>query len=261
MRLMRNLLLTLSILVVALGLVVAAGAAYARHDNAYRVQRADSLVRDLRQLAIGKSDYKAANAIATKFGNAPRPYAGDYYKENCAARDHLESCAFIFAINDSPIERLWLKYPFLPHFGVRDWWGNAVIVVSHGAVNQYSFLLWYEMSNGQRRGFGTRGSEGLPKYKPVQAQISDAYSVERNEVDIGMRQRAFGLQSSLTPAATAAERKRALNFDFACLAERRGCGEICEVMPDGWRDFYEKRGHLDVDKFGPAYLFCDSSPK
>jgi len=74
-------------------------------------------------------------------------------------------------------------------------------------------------------------------------------------------ERGFGLQSSLTPAATAAERQRASHFDFACLAQRQGCGEICEVMPDAWRDFYERRGHLDVETFGSAYLFCGNPPK
>src|SRR5207248_365089 len=136
MKLMRNSLLTLSILVIAISLLVVAGAAYVRHDNTYRVQRADSLVRNLRQLVIGKSGYKVAEAIATKFGNAPPPYWGsDYPKENCAARDHLESCAFIIAMNDSPVERLWLKHPSLPHFGIGDWRGSAVIVVTDDAVN------------------------------------------------------------------------------------------------------------------------------
>ena len=60
-------------------------------------------------------------------GNAPTPYCTSVYpKENCAARGHLKSCAFIIAMNDSSIERLSLKYPFLPHLGIRDWWGNAV---------------------------------------------------------------------------------------------------------------------------------------
>jgi hypothetical protein len=228
------------------------------HDNAYRVQRADSLVRDLRQLTIGRSDYKVAEAIATKFGNAPPPYWGSAYpKENCAARDHLESCAFIIAMNDSPIERLWLKHPSLPHLGVRDWRGSVVIIVGNGVVNHYSFSVWYESSNGQQRGFGTRESEDLPKYERVQARISDSYSVERN----GASGTGFGLQSSLTPAATEVERSRASHFAFACLAQRQGCGEICEVMPDAWLDFYEKRGRLDVETYGSAYLFCSEPPK
>lgn len=259
---MRNSLLILSILLVAICLAVVAVAAYVRHDNAYRVQRAESLVQNLRQLAIGKSDYKVAEAIATKFGNAPPPYwRSDYPKENCAAHDHFESCAFIIVMNDSPIERLWLKHRSLPHLGVRGWWGSAVIVVTSGVVNDYRFSVWYESSDGQWRGFGTREGEGLPKYERVQARISDSYSVERNDVDISMKERAFGLQSSLTPAATAAERQRASGFDFACLAQRQGCGEICEVMPDAWRDFYEKRGRFDVETSGSAYMFCSEPPK
>jgi hypothetical protein len=258
MRLMRKPPLTLSILVVAIGLVVVAGAVYMRHDYASRVRRADSLVRNLRQLAIGKSDYKVAEAIATKFGNAPPPYwTSAYPKENCAARDHLEPCAFIIAMNDSPIERLWLKHPSLPHLGVRDWRGSAVIVVTNGAVNHYSFSVWYESSNGQWRGFGMRESEDLPKYERVQARISDSYSIERS----GTSETGFGLQSSLTPAATETERWRASHFVLACLDQRQSCGEICEVMPDAWRDFYEKRGRFDVEASGSAYLFCSEPPK
>lgn len=102
---MRKALLTLSILGVAIGLVVVAGAGYLRRDNASRVQRADGLVRNLGTLIVGKSDYKAAEAIATNFGSAPAPYwTSSYPKDNCAARNHLDSCSFIIAMNDSPIE-------------------------------------------------------------------------------------------------------------------------------------------------------------
>jgi hypothetical protein len=91
-----------------------------------------------------------------------------------------------------------------------------------------------------RGGVGTRGSDDLPKYQQVQARISNSYSIER----IGTSETGFGLQSSLTPAATETERWRARHFAFACLAQGRGCGETCEVMPDAWRDFYEKRGRF-----------------
>ena len=67
------------------------------------------------------------------------------------------------------------------------------------------------------------------------------------------------LEASLTPTATAAEQKRAWNFNLACL-QNQACGEICDVMPDAWRDFYVGRGHFDVEKYGPAYLFCKNPP-
>jgi hypothetical protein len=47
----------LLIVVVAIAVVIGVWTAYAQHDNAYRVERAQNVVRDLQQLAIGKSDY------------------------------------------------------------------------------------------------------------------------------------------------------------------------------------------------------------
>jgi hypothetical protein len=98
--------------------------------------------------------------------------------------------------------------------------------------------------------------------RAVQARISDAYSVQRNDIltDDKPRDVGFELEASLTPMASAAERKRAWNLNFACLVQNQGCGEICDVMPDAWRDFYSGRGHFDVEKYGPAYLFCKNPP-
>jgi hypothetical protein len=255
---MRKTLRVLLIVAVAIGLVVVAWTAYAQHDNAYRVERAQNVVRDLQQLAIGKSDYQVAEAIAAKFGNAPPPEGRDYYKENCAARDHLERCTYSISMNNSPLETALLRHPSLPRLGVRDWFGNAQISIASGTVADYSFWVWYKASNGRWRGFGARESPTLPKFEPVVARISDSYSIRRDDL---RGENGFGLQSSLTPAATAAERQAAWHFDFACLARKQGCGEICEVMPDAWKDFYEKRGHLDAEQFGSAYLFCSKPPK
>ena len=255
---MRKTLLTLLIVSIAVGVGVASWASYAQHDNAYRVSRAQKLVREIQQLAIGKSDYHAAEAIAREFGNAPPPEGRDYYKENCAAREHIENCTFLVSLNDSPMETVYLRHPSLPHLGAEDWWGYAEISMANGTVLQYSFWVWYKASDGNWRGFARRESQALPQYELVDAHISDSYSIQRIDFK---RKNGFGLQSSLTPRATQAERQRASRFDFACLAQKQGCGEICEVMPDAWRDFYEARGHLDVEKLGPGYLFCSEPPK
>lgn len=256
---MRTLLLIVLIALFATGLVIVGGTVYVRHDNAHQVDRAKALVRGLQELVIDKSDYKAAEAIATKFGSAPPPKGGAYPKENCAA-GYSEGCAFIIAMNDSPVQRHWFRHPSLPHFGIRDWSGYAVIVMSHGTVHQYSFYVWYVASNGHWRGFGAREFESLPKYERVQARISDSYSVEGIVSDMPTNGRGFGLRSSLTPLATPTERQRASRLDFACLAQTQGCGEICDVMPDAWQDFYLKRGRFDVEKLGSEYLFCSKPP-
>jgi len=259
----RKPLLLVAIVVIIAGILCVAAATYVRHDNESRVGRAKSLVHNLQQLQVGESNSKLAAAIAAEFGNAPPPanFGGRYPKENCAAAAPLESCAYILAMNDSPMQRLLLKHPSLPHFWVRDWWGYAEISIANGTVIHHSFWVWYRSSNDQWRGFAGSEGKALPKYERVQARISDSYSVEREDTSMSPDERGFGLQSSLTPAATAAERQRASHFDFACLAQSQGCGEICEVMPDAWRDFYDKRGHLDVETFGSAYLFCSKLPK
>lgn len=257
---MRKPLLILLMALFVTGLLIVGGTVYVRRDNAHQVDRAKALVRELRELEIDKSDYKAAEAIAAKFGSAPPPKGGVYPKENCAA-GYSEGCWFTIAMNDSFVQRQWFRHPSLPRFGVHDWWGNAGIWISHGTVHQRFFYVWYVTSNGQWRGFGAREFERLPKYQPVQARISDSYSVERFVYDMPMNGKGFQLQSSLTPSATPTERQRASRLDFACLAQAQGCGEICEVMPDAWQDFYLKRGHLDAEQLGPEYLFCSKPLK
>jgi hypothetical protein len=74
-------------------------------------------------------------------------------------------------------------------------------------------------------------------------------------------ERAFGLETALTPTASAEEQKRALHIDFSCLSQGRGCGEVCEVMPEAWKDFYEKLGHFDAERLRPDYLLCTEPPK
>lgn len=134
------------------------------------------------------------------------------------------------------------------------------IGIENGIVEEYSFWITYRASNGQLRGFGAEEVSALPSDRAVQAKISDSYSVERNGIWNGAAPRDLGfqLEASLTPAASAAERKHAWNLNFACLAH--SCGDICEVMPDAWRDFYLARGHFDVEKYGAAYMFCRRPP-
>jgi hypothetical protein len=258
---MRKALVSLLIIALVVGLATFAAMVYARHDNADRVKRAQEIVHELQRLEIGKSDHAVADVIATKFGNAPPPDGRDYYKENCAAPNHIESCTYFISMNDSPVETVLLKHQSLPRLGVREWFGHAQITFASGTVAQYSFWVWYKASNGRWRGFGTSERQSLPRFEPAQAQISDSYSVRRINMNHESRENGVGLESVLTPAATTIERQRASHIDFACLAGGHGFGEVCEVMPEAWRDFYEMRGRFDMEKLGLAYLLCSESPK
>jgi hypothetical protein len=184
-----------------------------------------------------------------------------YNRENCAAPDHLERCTYILLMNNSPVELLLQKHQSLPRLGIPEWWGSAQIGIVSGTVDRYSFWVWYKASNGHWHGFGAGVSPALPRFEPAQAHLSDSYSVRRIEVRFEKGERALGLVSALTPTASAEERKRALHIDFSCLSHGRRCGEVCEAMPEAWKDFYEKLGHFDAERLGPDYLLCTEPPK
>jgi|ERR1700722_4215229 len=260
---MRKASLILLTSLLAIGLTVILSGLYLRRDSVDRVNRARKLVDEIERLEIGKSDQTAAGTIAAHFGVAPPPYwlRNRYPRENCAAADHFERCTYILLMNNSPVELLIQEHPSLPRLGIPQWWGNAQIGIVSGKVDRYSFWMWYTTSNGVLRGVGADLNAALPRFEPAQAEISDSYSVRRNEWRLSKFQRALGLETAITPTASAEERKRALNIDFGCLAQGRGCGEVCEVMPDAWKDFYEKLGHLDVESRGSDYLLCTEPPK
>jgi len=108
-----------------------------------------------------------------------------------------------------------------------NWWGYAEISVNKDVVVGYSFWVWFRVRNGQLRGVAGRETLELPRYEQVEARVSDSCSVQ---IPNGIK--GDFLQSSLTPAASNGERRRALHFHFACLLQRSGCGDICDVMPD-----------------------------
>ena len=210
------------------------------------------LSASIQELRVGTSDYKAAQSIAKRFGTLP--YQDDYGGTRDCAKGYFERCAYRIGSNLGSIH----NRPSLRRMGFRDWEATGFIYIESGTVQDYSFSVIYETSDGKWRGFGAEEAKRLPEDRAVQARISESYSVERNDIRLGERtiDLGFDLEASLTPASTPDERQQAWHFKLKCLSDQHGCGEICEVMPDAWRDFYNQRGRLDVEKYGSAYLFC-----
>ena len=259
---MRRVLLILSLVGVIVFAAIVATVEYERRDNAFRVKRAQEIVRELQRLEIGKSDLSVADAIVRKFGNAPLPWGWTRYPKNyCASPERDENCVYLLSMNNSPLENLLEKHPLLRRLGFHEWDGRAVILFNGGTVSHHDFIVWYRTSRGDLRGFGASEGQSLPKYEPDQARISDSYSVMRFHTGHTSPEYGLGLQATLTASASATERQRASHIDFACLAQKEGCDDVCKVMPEAWRDFYEVRGRFDVEKRGPDYFLCTESPK
>lgn len=259
---MRSSLRHLTILTVVVVVAIVAVVLYERRENAYRVRRAQEIVSELRRLEIGKSDLSVADAIVKKFGNAPLPEGWTKYtKDYCAAPDRSDDCVYMLSMNNSSYDNLYLNHDFLSRLLFHRWSGFAAILLKGGKVTDYWFIVWYRASNSRLRGFGAHESRSRLRFEPDQARISDSYSVPGFHTGHTSPEYGLGLESWVTPSANATERERAFHVDFGCLAGDQGCGEVCEIMPEAWRDFYETHGRLDVERCGSDYLLCSSSPQ
>ena len=99
----------------------------------------------------------------------------------------------------------------------------------------------------------------LPRFEWVQAGISGSYSVERNDVDVSVKERFFGPQSSLLEAARS-RTTACFSFDFARLAYRKGCGEICEEIDECIGDITTTmpRATARVSRISTSSIRCSS---
>lgn len=231
-----------------------------QHNNGLHVARAEALIHDLQHLRIGNPDSgKAAAAIVAAYGNAPPPrgFGGLYPREDCAAANHLDDCAYQLVLNSSPVfsgsgpavVRWERNHPSVRIAGVAEWYGYAFIFIRKNVVVSYNFWLAFRTPQGEWQGVGEREGLALPKFEPVDAHISDSYSLQCLQV-------SNTLKASITPSASADERRHASHLDLSCLRQGSGCTGIQELMPDAWADFYNKRGHYDLGRLETGYGRC-----
>jgi hypothetical protein len=235
----------------------AAGLWYLRRLSQRELVRTERLATELKSLRIGQSTYHEARAIAERYGTVH--YENELTVRDCAA-GYFERCDYHIRLRSPSMNRVFHRLPFAQRLGIGNWLGSAHIFIDQGKVVEHSFSLLFKTSDGEWRGSGTEESKSLPE-RAVAARLSDSYLVSRNDVVMYQSPGGLGysLDSTLTPQANESERARAWHYDFSCLEQTSGCNEICNVLPDAWRDFYSLRGRFDVQKFGSRYAFCTKS--
>ncbi len=252
---LRALLITVVlVLVAAAGIVV-----YARTQISSAVVRAENLFLDLQKLRVGASSYQEAKHVADKYGTSR--YESHWGILDCSD-GYFENCAYVIPVHKPAMRKLLTWAPSILRLGMKYWNGSAFISIKDGAVQGYSFSVVFESTDGQWRGFGAEEASELPE-TAVQAVISKSYVVSRHDVVMSGNWggKGFELESSVTPQASQSERQRAWHFRFGCLSQSSGCEEICDALPDAWRDFYSVRGRFDAEKFGSRYMFCRDSER
>jgi hypothetical protein len=238
--------------------VLAAGCYWYLHRVALReLGRIERLAESVKSLKVGESSYQDARAIAEQFGATK--FKNDWGTYDCND-GYFERCAYQISLRAPTMGRILRRFSWVRRIGLGAWNGTVHIFIKDGKVDEYYFSVLFQSSDRQWRGFGTEEFKEL-SLGAVSAHISDSYVVSRNDIIISDAPDGMGysLDSTLTPQATESERERAWHYDFSCLATARGCNEICDVLPDSWKDFYLNRGRFDVQKYGSRYAFCNNS--
>jgi hypothetical protein len=250
-----KLCLILTALLVVLAALVMGGAWYLNRNSARQLSRLERLSLDLQTLKLGSSTYQEAQVIAERYGT--NKYTNDWGTYDCAD-GYFERCAYGFSIQPLAMRRALVDTKMLRHVVYGPWGGNATIFIKDGKVEEYEFSILFKTSDDQWRGASTETYHSLDEQRAVLANITSSYHVSRNDIIMtGFSSgRGYSLESMVTSQSTELEWKRAWHYEFSCLAQSAGCGEICDVIPDAWKDFYVNRGHFDVEKFGSRYAFC-----
>jgi hypothetical protein len=256
---MRTKLLRIAAVFLVFVVALTAGAYWYLHRAAlHELARIGRLSESVKSLKVGESNYQDARAIAEQFGTTK--YNNDWGTGDCND-GYFERCAYQISLRAPSMGRILRRFPWALRIGLGAWSGTAHIFIKDGKVDEYYFSVVFQTSDRQWRVFGTEEFKQLST-GAVSARISDSYMVSRHDIAISEPSSGMGysLDSTLAPQATKSERQRAWHYDFSCLARANGRSEICDVMPDAWRDFYVTRGRFDVRKYGTRYAFCTKNP-
>lgn len=194
-------------------------------------QRAMRLLHAIRQLQVGKSTFDEARAVIVGHGGGVSPY--DH--SGCSPAH----CTFEVALRHYPLfvdvwgrylltERTWQIVHLFPLLGVQDGWGGAEVRVDNGIVTQVGYGIAARGSGDEVLGRTVDEFKVIPEY--LQDRMGQrSYFV--NGVNITTTGGGEGIESTLTPQASAEERDRAYDIDFDCLTKMGGCTASANSPP------------------------------
>jgi hypothetical protein len=173
--------------------------------NQFRVRsRAESFLRDLKSLSIGKSSFVEVKKLQAAYGGTQLTQG--IYPSDCSPRD----CYIDFLFTNGWLARLHLAPP--TGFG-------ATLRIHNGVLSSRS--LGYQAEAGSHS-FVLSVQESS---NPIHMQ--DFCLTFRSD-PMG---RPWRMAISMRPTATQVERQLAYSFDLSCLARLGTCGEPSGVLP------------------------------
>jgi hypothetical protein len=224
-------------------------------------RRAERLLHDLRQLQVGESTFEDARAVILKYG-------GEAETDDHSACSRAHCKFWVELRHDLPLIRVWFRFvhnmsyermfrivQVFPGLGLQDWWTGASVTVVGGTVKDVLYNVGVRGSGDWASGRDWVLGRSVCEFAALPAYLQErmgqrSYSVRHYVITtLGGGE---GIQSILTPHANAEERRRAYDFDFACLTKVGGCTSLCQFAPSAFADLVKEIHHLpELDRSDP----------
>jgi hypothetical protein len=174
--------------------------------------RAQSFLRDVSKLEVGKSTFEDAKLVARKDGGIP------WWVSDDSMQCTYERCVFRFVFENKPLTSTRL----VPYVGL-----IAMLTIKNGIVvgreisyarNDRSAVFHYEVNEAAF----SDGADETRKHSPGLIRAS----VDRDGVP-------SGVWVYLDPSSQADQRQRAYALDVSCLSRIFGCSSPSAIFPRG----------------------------
>jgi len=191
-------------------------------------RKAESLLRDVREMLVGTTTREEVNRIANRYGGgAVGHHNGSVPCESFIPRWE----PYRIEIESTVLNRIGLLDRLhdtrFRIFGATQWKVYASFGIDEaGRLSCVEYSVYSDPLD--RDSLRLRANESLP----YSAADHDTYGVGGRNVHYVQL-----LVASVTTRATTEQRQRAFDLELRCLAHIGGCRAACEVMPSAWLDY------------------------
>jgi len=239
-------LFTVLVAVIALGVV---GTEVSAHI--YR-RKAERLLRDVRQLQVGKSTFEDVRAFIAAHGGGVSPY--DH--SGCSP----EHCTYDVTLEHYPLfmkvwgrfmsdETLYRVFRIFSRCGLLDFSAGITVTIDGGIVTHTDYSVLVRGHDAVVLGRHIEEFQVIPQYLRDEARQRSYFVGYVNITTLGGGE---GIESILTPQANPEARNRAYDFDFDCLAKLGGCSSLCQFAPSAFADLVKESHNMPwLDEHDP----------
>jgi hypothetical protein len=197
--------------------------------------KAESLLRKVEALQIGKTTLEDCRPILTEYTEVPT---------NVSGGGRSEEVLYSVAVVNRSLNNTVSAHPHLWILGLKP---SAVTVDLSFQEKRLTHISYRVDTVSALTPFGTRAEI----VAVIQVQSEEIHGLDPNYyVGYGIRPsslapltKEYGLGSIITPSATNDAHNAAFDFDLSCMSSLRGCRAPCELLPSVWKEVKRRSGN------------------